>query len=214
VIDPCLGAVLSALLAAQVPASTAPGASVVLVPLPGGAVDQITSVDDGVRFDHDADGTSERTAWTAAGARVAFLAIDRNGNGTIDDGTELLGRHTVAGARYGIDALDKLNQKMGGGEEVAIIDESQPVFSRLLLWEDANHNGTSEPHELQQAASLLSGIGLGLVPQNRKDAFGNRFALRGFAHVRTAPGVNAPQSAAEDRERTIQLADVVLVTGK
>jgi hypothetical protein len=142
----------------------------------------------------------------------AFLAIDRNGNGKIDSGRELFGNHTITGARNGFDALDLLNQEMGGSKDAAAIDADQPIFGKLLLWEDANHNGISEPNELQPASNVVSAIGLGLQPSSRKDGHGNRFVFRGWAHVRTAPGKNPAQSAAEDRERTINLYDVVFAS--
>jgi hypothetical protein len=184
----------------------------VLVPLTRSQAIMLTSFAQGVSFDFNGDGTGEGTAWTEWNSRLAFLAIDRNGNGKIDSGRELFGNHTITGARNGFDALDLLNQEMGGSKDAAAIDADQPIFGKLLLWEDANHNGISEPNELQPASNVVSAIGLGLQPSSRKDGHGNRFVFRGWAHVRTAPGKNPAQSAAEDRERTINLYDVVFAS--
>ena len=51
---------------------------------------RLTSVKNGVHFDVNADGTPERTAWTRRDSDDAFLAMDRNGNGRIDDGTRVV----------------------------------------------------------------------------------------------------------------------------
>ena len=55
---------------------------------------RLTSAVDGVPFDIDADGVLDQVAWTSTDSDVAFLVLDRNDNGVIDDGSELFGTAT------------------------------------------------------------------------------------------------------------------------
>lgn len=148
----------------------------------------LTNVADGVLFDIDADGIPDQVAWTRADSGDAWLALDRNGNGLIDDGSELFGNHSPAypnqrllRAENGFAALEFL-QGPDFGQSLAdrLMDSRDGMFGKLLLWTDANHNGISEPDELQPAAAAgLLSIGLDYEDHKRRDQHGNRFRLRG-----------------------------------
>jgi hypothetical protein len=139
-----------------------------------------------VAFDLDANGTAEKTNWTAPRSRVAFLVLDRNGNGTIDDGRELFGSSTplTTGETvpYGYVALAEYDLNGNGGNFDGFIDPQDAVWQKLRLWVDGNHNGVSEPNEL----STLDQEGILKIWRDyeirkKKDKFGNQFIARGKA---------------------------------
>ena len=59
-----------------------------MLTLDGGPL-ALTDLAHGVRFDMEGTGSPTAIAWTTAGAQVAFLALDVNGNGVIDTGAEV-----------------------------------------------------------------------------------------------------------------------------
>jgi hypothetical protein len=132
-----------------------------------------SGIDDPVAFDLDADGTRERVTWTARGAPIAFLALDRTGNGVIDNGAELFGNHTLmpsgAVARNGFDALSAFDSNGDG-----IIDANDAIWPRLLLWVDANHDGVCQPGELSPLAAYgITALSFNAHWSGRQDANGN-----------------------------------------
>ncbi|WP_409420662.1 hypothetical protein ABHF91_12790 [Pseudaeromonas sp. ZJS20] len=74
-------------------------------------------------FDLDADGVKE--AIPKLGSGSAFLALDRNGNGLIDDGSELFG----AQSGNGFAELAGLDEDGNGA-----LDEGDSLFAALKVW--------------------------------------------------------------------------------
>ena len=148
----------------------------------------LTSVEKGVLFDLNGDGIPERVAWTRPDSDDAFLAIDRNNNGRIDDGSELFGNHTPVYAdradittMNGFEALRFAEGPTWGTSYAeGRIDSRDAVFSRLLLWRDRNHNGISEPDELMPVARAgVQWVGTDYQTKKRTDKFGNEFRQKG-----------------------------------
>lgn len=143
---------------------------------------ELTSAADGVEFDLLADGQKIKTAWTAAGSRNAFLALDRNHNGVIDDGSELFGSATAqptSNQPNGFLALAEFDKVENGGNGNGVIDQGDAVYSRLVLWIDENHDGISQPAELHSLAELgIVSLSLNYARAMKRDQYGNIFRFR------------------------------------
>lgn len=100
-------------------------------------------------FDIDLDGHADQIAFVGAGS--GFLALDRNGDGEINDGRELFGPQSG-------DGFAELATYDSDGNNW--IDENDPVFERLRIW---SRDAAGQTHLSALGAKGVGAIYLGHV---------------------------------------------------
>ena len=118
-----------------------------------------------INFDLDNNGFKEATGWVSGDD--ALLAIDKNNNGIIDNGSELFGNKSISDSAYSY-----TNSSLNNGFETlksydtnndGIIDSQDAEFDKLLLWQDKNGNGISETDELIKLSDKAEFANLNLL---------------------------------------------------
>ena len=149
---------------------------------------QLTNTAEGVLFDIFANSHPIRIPWTALSSGNAFLALDRNNNGIIDDASELFSNFTLqpkSNTPNGFLALAEFDKPENGGNGDGIIDQQDAVFPHLALWVDENHDGLSQLYELHSLPELgVFSISLQYKLFRKQDEFGNVFRYRARINVR------------------------------
>lgn len=130
----------------------------------------LTQAGQGAIFDIDADGKLDETAWVRGDD--AMLVLDRNGNGQIDNGSELFGDQN--GAANGFIELAKHDNNKDGR-----IDRLDPIFKALKLYQDINGDGRIEKNELKGLEAMgIKALNLNFM-QAHQDLNGNSLILNG-----------------------------------
>ncbi len=147
----------------------------------------LTEAGKGALFDITADGKLDSTAWVRG--NTAMLVYDKNGNGVIDNGSELFGDQN--GAAHGFAELAKYDSN--NDSKINFLD---PVFKALKLYRDLNGDGKIEKKELQTLPELgIKALNLDFMRASA-DINGNSLVLNG--------------SFEREDGSTGQLADVLL----
>lgn len=115
-------------------------------------------VDNKVRFDMNGDGIADKTGWIEQGD--AFLALDRNGNGKIDDIREISFVSDKEGAKTDLEGLAAFDSNADGK-----LDGEDARFAEFRLWFDNNGNGVTDAGELLSLAQAgVTSISLAGTP--------------------------------------------------
>jgi hypothetical protein len=123
------------------------------------------------RFELAQLGSGMTTAWPTA--RTPWLVLDRNGNGTIDDGRELFGSMSVLpDGRVAHDGFEALAAFDSNGD--GVLDARDAAFADLRLWADRNQDRRSGPGELTALTDLrIESVSLRYHLGSRCDGLGN-----------------------------------------
>ena len=114
-----------------------------ILDLDGDGIETVAIDAGGIYFDLNQNLFRERTGWVSGDD--GLLALDRNGNGAIDNGAELFG--TGTGSGFADLAVFDLNHD-------GMIDAADAVFADLRVWQDVNQDGVSQAGELHGLADL------------------------------------------------------------
>src|SRR5688572_29694428 len=145
-----------------------------------------------VSFDVNADGFRDTVQWVRPGGDEAFLTLDRNRNGLVDDGSELFGVGTPllegGNAPNGFVGLAQYDQPLLGGNDDGVISRADAIWPELSLWLDSNADGVATRNEMRRPESF--GLtSFGIIPKVRRyiDPAGNSLPYWAYATTSGRP---------------------------
>jgi hypothetical protein len=159
------------------------------IDLDGDGIETVGVGSNPILFDHNADGIRTGTGWVTGDD--AWLALDRDGNGTIDSGRELFGVDTLLSGTPGFDAVyastgfEALRTLDANADNV--FDAQDSAFTQVRLWRDANQDGTSQASELTTLADQ-NVVAISLNASATTVNLGNGNTISGTATVTRSNG--------------------------
>ncbi|MDP3747078.1 MAG: calcium-binding protein [Phenylobacterium sp.] len=121
--------------------SNYPNYAPIILDLDGDGLD-ISSINETRVVAKTASGALSRVAW--AGPSEGFLAVDRDGDGSINKLSEISFTQDKTGAKTDLEGLIAWDTNADG-----VLDAKDKDFGKLLVWTDKNQNGRSTKAELQ-----------------------------------------------------------------
>jgi subtilisin-like proprotein convertase family protein len=140
-------------------------------------------------FDIDNDQNLEQTGWISGDD--GFVVLDKNGDGIINDVSEMFSEYFVPGVHNGFEALATKDSNNDG-----VFNAQDTAFNQVRIWKDSNLNGQTDPGELYDLSTLgISSISLKAAQTNGQLLSGNEVLASGTyttadGQIRTALALN------------------------
>ncbi|WP_271207009.1 calcium-binding protein [Klebsiella electrica] len=166
-------------------------------------------VSSGVFFDHDGNQFAENTGWVAPDD--GLLIFDRDGNGQIDNGSELFGNNTLLKngklAANGYQALQELDENKDGQ-----LNSYDAIWTSLRIWQDGNSNGRVDEGELLSLEEAgVAAVGTGYSTSQYVDVQGNAHRQTGsITHIDGSVGQSTDVWFAANKGYSRYTGDVTL----
>lgn len=140
-----------------------------MIDLDGDGIETVSQSQSGVHFDLNGDYFAESTGWVSADD--GFAVRDVNGNGRIDDISEMFGGPDRSG--FGdLAALD--------GNHDGVITLADAQFASLRIWRDLDGDGITDAGELSTLAeSNIASLSTGKTAQNFDTPQGTHIFAKG-----------------------------------
>ena len=141
----------------------------VVLDLDGDGVELISFAASNVEFDMDGDGFRDPTGWF--GADDGLLVIDLNGDGIVNDGSEISFQRFVDGAFSDLEGLAFFDTNSNG-----LLDAGDERWDEFGVWRDANSDGITDAGELLTLTDMgiesisLTGTPTGELPNANDNA--------------------------------------------
>jgi hypothetical protein len=153
----------------------------IVIDLDGNGIHTVSLADSSGKFDLLGNGAAIKSGWISGGD--GFLAVDKNGNGKIDDMSELFGG-TAKGAGFASLAAYDSN---GDG----VVDSRDAAFTDLRIWQDANGNHATDAGELMTLAQAgIASLTVAYTELPFLDAQGNLHLERSSATLGSGNSVS------------------------
>jgi serine-aspartate repeat-containing protein C/D/E len=157
------------------------GLTPIVIDLNGDGIETIARGASDATFDLFGNGSPIKSGWLSS--EDGFLAVDRDGNGKIDDIHELFGG-TAKGAGFA-----KLASFDSNGD--GVVDAQDADFAKLLVWQDLNGDHQSDAGELMTLAQAgVASLTVGYTEQPYLDAQGNLHLERSNASMADGSSVD------------------------
>ena len=150
---------------------------------------QLGEFNEGVWFDLLGVGEPRYIQWVAPDREDAFLMVDWNGNGLVDDGSELFGNGSRLWLEGGILAPDGFkalaqhdDPKLGGNGDGNITADDE-IWNQLALWVDSNADAICQPDEMRYLEEMkLDRFETAAKRRGQRDSNGNLMTFWSWAH--------------------------------